>query len=146
MNPSQIIIEAALKLAGRLPGDLVEQAAQIVSSHEAIDARSRVADSIPNPHYRSLLLSFFQEWVTKAASVSPAEVAIALRSAGWSQWSRDAERSVEIVWTGPRTDVISCRHTEHHRRGSPSKDRTTVHDINQRRRICPDLIDRSDRL
>lgn len=51
MNPSLMIVEAALKLAGKLPGDVVEQTAQIISSHEASEARSRIADSIPHPHF-----------------------------------------------------------------------------------------------
>ena len=41
MNPSLLIIEAALKLAGKLPGDVVEQVAQIISGHERQTKRSR---------------------------------------------------------------------------------------------------------
>ncbi len=112
MNPSQTIIEAALKLAGKLPGDVVEQAAQIISAHDVADARSRIADSIPHPHYRSLCLGFFQDWRAKAPAVSPAEVAIALRTASCPQRSREADQAVEIVWTGPRSEEVSFRHTE----------------------------------
>ena len=112
MNPSLTIIEAALKLAGKLPGDVIEQVAQIISAHEATEARSRIADSIPHPHYRSLCLGFFQDWRAKAPAVSPAEVAIALRTAACSQRSREADQSVEIVWTGPRSEEVSFRHTE----------------------------------
>jgi phosphatidylserine/phosphatidylglycerophosphate/cardiolipin synthase-like enzyme len=112
MSPSQVIIEAALKLAGKLPGDVIEQAAQIISAHEPIEARSRIADNIPHPHYRSLCLGFFQNWRTKASGISPSEVAIALRTAAYSQRSRGADPSVEIVWTGPRSESVSFRHTE----------------------------------
>ena len=86
--------------------------AQIISAHEATEARSRIADSIPHPHYRSLCLGFFQDWRAKAPGVSPAEVAIALRTAACSQRSREADQSVEIVWTGPRSEEVSFRHTE----------------------------------
>ena len=41
-----------------------------------------------------------------------AEVAIALRTAACSQRSREADPSVEIVWTGPRSENVSFRHTE----------------------------------
>src|SRR5208283_1031887 len=112
MNPSLTIVEAALKLAGKLPGDVVEQTAQIISSHEASEARSRIADSIPHPHYRSLCLGFIWDWRAKAPAVSPAEVAIALRTAACSQRSREADQAVEIVWTGPRSEEVSFRHTE----------------------------------
>jgi len=112
MNPSVTIIEAALKLAGKLPGDVIEQVAQIISAHDVSDARSRIADSVPHPHHRSLCLGFFQDWRAKASGVSSAEVAIALRTAACSQRSREADQAVEIVWTGPRSEQVSFRHTE----------------------------------
>ena len=112
MNSSSTIIEAALKLAGKLPGDVIEQAAQIISVHEASEVRSRIADCIPHPHYRSLCLGFFQDWRAKAPGVSPSEVTIALRTAARSQRSREADQSVEIVWTGPRSEEVTFRHTE----------------------------------
>ena len=112
MNPSLMIIEAALKLAAKLPGDVIDQAAQIISAHEPTEARSRLADSIPHAHYRSLCLGFFQDWRAKASVVSPSEVAIALRTAACSQRSREADPSVEIVCTGPRCENVSFRHTE----------------------------------
>jgi len=112
MNPSLTIIEAALTLAGKLPGDVIEQVAQIISTHDVVDARSRIADSIPHPHHRSLCLRFFNDWRTKAPGVSPAEVAVALRTAACSQRSREGDQSVEIVWTGPRSEAVSFRHTE----------------------------------
>src|SRR5208337_5338835 len=89
-----------------------EQAAQIISSHEASEARSRIADSIPHPHHRSLCLKFFNDWRTKAPGVSPDEVAIALRTAACLQRSREADQSVEIVWTGPPSEEVCFRHTE----------------------------------
>jgi phosphatidylserine/phosphatidylglycerophosphate/cardiolipin synthase-like enzyme len=112
MNPSLTIIEASLKLAGKLPGDVIEQMAQIVSAHEGSNARSRIADAIPHPQYRSLCLSFFHDWRLRAPGVSPAEVAIALRTAACSQRSREADQAVEIVWTGPRSEEVCFRHTE----------------------------------
>ncbi len=112
MNPSLIIIESALKLAGKLPGDVIEQVVQIISTHDVVDARSRIAASIPHPQYRSLCLGFFQNWRAKASGVSSAEVAIALRTAACSQRSREADQAVEIVWTGPRSEDVSFRHTE----------------------------------
>jgi len=112
MNPSVTIIEAALTLAGKLPGDVIEQVAQIISTHDVVDARSRIADSIPHPHHRSLCLRFFNDWRTKAPGVSPAEVAVALRTAACSPRSREGDQSVEIVWTGPRSEAVSFRHTE----------------------------------
>jgi phosphatidylserine/phosphatidylglycerophosphate/cardiolipin synthase-like enzyme len=53
-----------------------------------------------------------QDWQGSAPGVSHSEVAIALRTAAYSQRLRDADQSVEIAWTGPRGETFSCRHTE----------------------------------
>ena len=66
----------------------------------------------PIPTTGAFASGFFQDWRTKAPGVSPAEVAIALRTAACSQRSREADQSVEIVWTGPRSEEVSFRHTE----------------------------------
>lgn len=112
MNSSLIIIEAALKLAGKLPGDVIERGDQIIATYDVPDARSRIVDSIPHPHYRSLYLGFFHDWQARVPCVSPAEVAIALRTAARAKWSRETDQAVEIVWTGPRDEDVSFRHTE----------------------------------
>jgi phosphatidylserine/phosphatidylglycerophosphate/cardiolipin synthase-like enzyme len=112
VNPFLVIADAALELAAELPEDVIDRAAQIISAHESLEARSRFADCIPNPHYRSLCVGFFQEWRTNASSVSPPEVAMALRTAACSKKSREADPSVQIVWTGPRCGGVPFRHTE----------------------------------
>lgn len=112
MNPSQTIIEGSLKLATKLPGDVVEQLAQVISTHHPSDVRSRIADGIPHPHYRSLCLGFLEDWRTQAPDISASEVAISLKTAAGSQRSREADPAVEIVWTGPRSEAVSFRRTE----------------------------------
>jgi phosphatidylserine/phosphatidylglycerophosphate/cardiolipin synthase-like enzyme len=112
MSPSQTIIDAALKLATGVPGDVVEQLAQVISEHHPFETRSRIADGIPHPHYRSLCLGFLEDWRTQAPDISASEVAIALRTAARSQRAREADATVEIVWTGPRSEAVSFRRTE----------------------------------
>lgn len=112
MSPSRTIIDAALELSRKLPEDVLEQAATIISAHETSDARSQFADSIPHPYYRSLCLGFFQDWRARAPEVTCVEVAIALRTAARSQRLREADQSVEIAWTGPCCEEVQFRHTE----------------------------------
>src|SRR4051794_31293065 len=112
MDPRQTIIEGSLELALKLPGDLVEQLAQVITSHGLSEARSRIADAVPHPHYRSLCLGFLEDWRTNAPVVSDSEVAISLRTAAHSQRSRAADPTVEIVWTGPRSEACPFRRTE----------------------------------
>ena len=85
MNPSLMIIEAALKLAAKLPGDVIEQVAQIISAHDVVGCpiptrRFRPPRPLPEPLPR-LLPGLAYE----APGVSSAEVAIALRTAACSQ-------------------------------------------------------------
>jgi phosphatidylserine/phosphatidylglycerophosphate/cardiolipin synthase-like enzyme len=112
MSPWQTITEGSFRLAHKLPGDVVERLAQTVAGYEPSEIRSRVADGVPHPHYRSLCLGFLEDWRSKAPGVSAAEVAIALRTAACSQRSREADASVEIVWTGPRSGASPFRRTE----------------------------------
>jgi phosphatidylserine/phosphatidylglycerophosphate/cardiolipin synthase-like enzyme len=112
MNPALTIIDAALKLAAKLPRDVIEQAAQIISAYEPSEARSRIADSIPHAQYRSLCLGFLHDWRTNASGICAQEVAMALRTAGSSESFRQTEPAVEMVWTGPRSENDNFRHTE----------------------------------
>jgi phosphatidylserine/phosphatidylglycerophosphate/cardiolipin synthase-like enzyme len=112
MDPSQPLIDAALKLANKLPGDLVDQVAQVISSHAAHEVRSRLADSIPHLHYRSLCQGFLREWQENAPGATGSEVAVALRTAAAAQRLREADPTVEIAWTGPHGEEAAFRRTE----------------------------------
>jgi cardiolipin synthase A/B len=112
MYPPHPLIDAVARLASSLPGDVVDRVAQVISACEPAEVRSRIADAVPHAHHRSLALGFVETWLVGAPDVTPAEIAIALRTVAHLARLRRNEPSVEVVWTGPHGDAAPCRHTE----------------------------------
>jgi phosphatidylserine/phosphatidylglycerophosphate/cardiolipin synthase-like enzyme len=112
MDPHAVLIEAVARLAVGVPADVVERVAHVVSTSEMTEVRSRVAEAVPHPGHRSLCLRFVGEWLSSSSSVSGPEVAMSLRTASHLGRLRDRGQSIELVWTGPRSEPASHRHTE----------------------------------
>lgn len=112
MAPHTTIIEAVARLAVGVPVDVVERVAHVVSTSSGTEVRSRVAEAVPHPGHRSLCLRFVGEWLSASPPVTGQEVAMSLRTAAYLGRQRDRGPSVELAWTGPRTQSVPHRHTE----------------------------------
>lgn len=104
------------RLAAEMPLGMVEMlAAEIEKKTGTANwdaARRSLLHLIPQPHYRSLADDFLDTWKTQAADLSPQAVALALLAAAASEKARQEHQAVELVWTGPDTQVIPLRRTE----------------------------------
>ncbi len=105
-----LIVEAATKLAGEMPGSVIEALA--VSILASSDARLLATQAIPHLHYRGLACNFLDLWRGRASSLSPEAVALALRTAAHAEQVHRGRQSLELVWTGPATDGHHFRRTE----------------------------------
>jgi phosphatidylserine/phosphatidylglycerophosphate/cardiolipin synthase-like enzyme len=112
MDPHTTIIEAVARLAVSVPVDVVERVAHVVSTSGMTEVRSKVAEAVPHPGHRSLCLGFVNQWLSSPSAVSGREVAISLRTAAHLGRLRDRGPSIELVWTGPRSQPVAHRHTE----------------------------------
>jgi phosphatidylserine/phosphatidylglycerophosphate/cardiolipin synthase-like enzyme len=112
MDSIPTTIEAVARLAVGVPVDVLERVAQVVSASETTELRSRVAEVIPHPNHRSLCQRFVNEWLSSPSPVSGLEVAMSLRTAAHLGRLRDRSQSIELAWTGPRSQPVSHRHTE----------------------------------
>ena len=112
MDPHAAIIEAVARLAVGVPGDVMGRVAQVVSACEMAMARSRVAEAVPNPGHRNLCLRFVNDWLSCPSPVSGLEVAMSLRTAVHLGRLGDRGQSIELAWTGPRSQAVPHRHTE----------------------------------
>jgi len=116
MDKSQrFIVEAAAGLAAQLPPQTLELVAKIIQDADQSilpSPRTRVTQSISQPHHRSLASRFLDDWRTNAHSVSPEAVALALRTASHVHKSDEENEVVELVWTGPDPDAVPFRRTE----------------------------------
>jgi phosphatidylserine/phosphatidylglycerophosphate/cardiolipin synthase-like enzyme len=112
MDAHAAIIDAACGLASRLPSDVVERLARLLSECDPAEARRRIAAAVPHAHHRDLALRFADAYLASATSVSSAEVAIALRTAAHHERIRGRDQAVEMAWTGPHEAAVPYRHTE----------------------------------
>lgn len=64
------------------------------------------------PNIDPALLDRFRDAWTSLSSIGPQEVAAALDGAAGAADAMDRGGSVELVWTGPKTDLIPIRRTE----------------------------------
>ena len=94
------------------PADVMERVAQVVSACEMATARSRVAEAVPNPGHRNLCLRFVNEWLSSSSPVSALEASMSLRTAAHLGRLGDRKQTIEMAWTGPRSESIAHRHTE----------------------------------
>lgn len=106
------MIDAAIAMGTSLPPDVVEKVASIMEMHHGSELRPRIADSVPHAQYRDRILRFLDEWGAEEPQISPERVSTALQTAARFQRLREAEQSVEMVWTGPDPNAVAYRHTE----------------------------------
>ena len=67
---------------------------------------------ISPPHFRHSAALMFSVWRNAAPAVQPAAIALALEVASATEESWKLEQTLELVWTGPDTQVIPVRQTE----------------------------------
>lgn len=69
-------------------------------------ADALVSAAVPQPHTRSQALELSKSWQAAAPHISGAALALALRSAARSVRTVRSTQTVELVWSGPSTDVV----------------------------------------
>lgn len=113
-NDYDVIARAAAALASRVPAQTLELAASAIeaSSQDGNTPKAQIAQSIPHPHYRSLVSEFLATLPKHGGDVTPGAVALALRTAAHARRAQQQGQSVELVWTGPEAEGVSFRRTE----------------------------------
>ena len=111
----QLIAEEALRLAKRLPPSVVETVAARIEKSDGSDwgtLRGQIAQSVPSPHQRALVVGFLDRWRSEAGGIFPQSVAVALITAALAESDRRQGQSAELVWTGPDVGALPLRRTE----------------------------------
>jgi len=106
---------AVSRLAALLPRPIMLSLAEAIGACDQSDrasTRLRAVQSIPHAHYRNVVSHFVDHWTTHAASVTPHAVSLALLTAGQIAQTHRDRQAIELVWTGPDTNVIPLRQTE----------------------------------
>jgi phosphatidylserine/phosphatidylglycerophosphate/cardiolipin synthase-like enzyme len=109
------VVEQAQRLATEMPLAMVEALADAIEHSGGspwASARSDTLQKVSQPHYRALASDFLDAWKAKAPELSPQAVSLALLTAAISEQANRERQSVELVWTGPETQVVPLRQTE----------------------------------
>jgi phosphatidylserine/phosphatidylglycerophosphate/cardiolipin synthase-like enzyme len=92
--------------------DLLVDALEHAAVTDSAVARTRIIESFSNPHYRSLVFTFLDQWRSRAPDISAEAVALSLMAAEQCEKAHQEGQSVELVWTGPDVGQIPLRRTE----------------------------------
>ena len=105
------IWDVVAELAITLHPDRVRAIADKIGTLQSQDGFA-AAKSAFGPNIEAKLLQSFERAWAKQMTLSPAELASAVRSAAATATHADRKESVELVWSGPSTGLVPVRHTE----------------------------------
>ena len=110
-----VLVQAALLLARTIPAPLLQPFAEILGQQAQAEwqpLRNQLAKQFAPPPYRALMTQFFETWQTQAGAIPPPVVAAVLLTAAASATAQQQDQTIELVWTGPASDVLPFRQTE----------------------------------
>src|SRR5690606_9995920 len=102
-------------LAGDLPAELVLRVAQLIADGQGAPSWQRDAQvlaALPQPAPRERVRALLALWSSLAPDVPPLGLALALQAAARTAEYFRQHQSLELVWTGPGSDVIPLRRTD----------------------------------
>jgi phosphatidylserine/phosphatidylglycerophosphate/cardiolipin synthase-like enzyme len=114
-NPHTLMSTSAVRLAGIMPSGTLQAVAQIIGGskpHGWADLKLQITQVVPQPQLRALVLELLSAWQQHAAAVTPAEVALMLRTAAISAKAYRESQAVELMWTGPVVTGATMRRTD----------------------------------
>ncbi len=103
------------RLVAMLPQPILLSLAETIGACDPSDwtsTRVRAVQSVPHAHYRNAVSHFVEQWAIHAATVKPNAVSLALLTAAQIEQSHRDRQAIELVWTGPATNVAPLRRTE----------------------------------
>lgn len=104
------LLEAVSALVVQVSPSKAESLAREIEKLKGAGDASKLAGWANNPVARSLFNSVANAW--RATAVTPPELAGMVVGASFAYQRARKEESVELVWTGPATDLVATRRTE----------------------------------
>lgn len=101
---------AVLELSNSISPRKLEGIAREISLLPSNEDRTLPSRSFQSPSATRLLETLFAAW--RQTSISPLELAGMIRGASSAYSDAKQAFSAELIWSGPRTPIVSTRHTE----------------------------------
>ncbi|TLM79160.1 DISARM system phospholipase D-like protein DrmC [Microbulbifer harenosus] len=104
------LMEAVTDLASNVSPERLDVIAKDISKITSSDFHSISVRNISTPVVRQLVENLFDAW--KRSPVSALELAAMLRGASCAYLKAKQDVTAELIWSGPRTPIVSTRQTE----------------------------------
>lgn len=108
-------LEKIHALASELPGEMVEElAAKLLAKDSGTQSnwRSSIINAVPNPRVQDQVDELLAYWHNKLPGIGTDSLAFALLAVAHVEQSHRQAQAIEIVWTGPQTQIIPLRRTD----------------------------------
>ncbi len=99
------------EMGSELHPERVSEVAVKIAALSSVDEFEKVKTSFGSSVDRKLIDSLHRLW-KEDSELSPSELAASLRGASKTAALIEKREDVEMVWTGPTTGLVPCRHTE----------------------------------
>ncbi|MCI0578103.1 MAG: DISARM system phospholipase D-like protein DrmC [Chloroflexi bacterium] len=103
------------RLVQDMPDEFVTRVAEVLLQAEAADwrwLRWQTLNAVAQPELRERLGRFLDFWQSQAADVPPASVAMGMLTAAQAENHHRRQQQLELVWTGPDSEIIPLRRTD----------------------------------
>ena len=115
MENAQTNISRAVRLAGMMPSATIHALAQTIERGNTAqwnELRLQATQVVPQPQLRAQVLGSFSEWQPHVADVTPADVALALRTAAISAKAYRESQVIDLVLNRRLVSGAAMRRTD----------------------------------
>jgi phosphatidylserine/phosphatidylglycerophosphate/cardiolipin synthase-like enzyme len=109
------LAETIQAIAAGFPVELVVDAADALHAAEGLEPgrlRVQVLSAVPQPALRDQLRGLLDRWQAEAPGVTAEGMGLALSAAAYTAEHFRQHQTLELVWTGPDSQVIPLRRTD----------------------------------
>lgn len=110
-----IVQEIVIKFVDDLPREYISRAATFLQKETLLDfvrIAHRLQTAVPQIEVQEKVRSFVEDWSNLDKAPSPAEMALLLTAVAAALEYQDQKQSIELTWTGPKTQNINLRRTD----------------------------------
>lgn len=116
MNPAfSLLTQSIQNVAAMAPDELISALASAidqVSTDDWLYSRKKILSGVNNPELRAAVERLLDTWHSQMPSVSGTAIALALLSTAESEQTHRENQTIDLVWTGPDSQVIPLRRTD----------------------------------
>jgi phosphatidylserine/phosphatidylglycerophosphate/cardiolipin synthase-like enzyme len=114
-SPGDPLADAIQAFALVLPAELVQNVAAAMDTYSGLpraQLSAQVLATVAQPNLRGHVRSLLDCWLSTTPEVPARGLALALRAAAGTAEHLRREQTLELVWTGPDSEVIPLRRTD----------------------------------